>query len=45
MGVPEIIEGNMLKWFGHLDRMGEEKLVKRVYQAIVEGNREDGGKK
>ena len=32
----------MLKWFGHVERMGEERLVKRMYQANVEGNRERG---
>ena len=25
----------MLKWFGNVKRMGEERLVKRVYQANV----------
>ena len=39
MSVVEIIERNVLKWFGHVERMGEEKLVKRVYLANVEGNR------
>ena len=29
----------MLKWFGHVERMVEERLVKRVYRANVEGNR------
>ena len=32
----------MLKWFGHVERMGEERLVKRVYRANVEGNRGGG---
>ena len=32
----------MLKWFGNVKRMGEERLVKRVYQANVEGNRRRG---
>ena len=32
----ERIERNVLKWFGHMERMGEEKLVKSVYQANVE---------
>ena len=39
----ERIERNVLKWFGHVERMGEERLVKRVYQANVEGNRGRGG--
>ena len=33
------IERNVLKWFGHVERMGEERLVKRVYQANLEGKR------
>ena len=51
MSVLEKIERNVLKWFGHVERMGEERLVKRVYQANGEGNRgegnhrEDGGMK
>ena len=32
----------MLKWFGHVERMGDERLVKRVYRANVEGNRDRG---
>ena len=32
----------MLKWFWHVERMGEERLVKRVYWANVEGNRGRG---
>ena len=39
LSVLEIIERNVLKWLGHAERMGEETLVKRVYQANVEGNR------
>ena len=38
MSVLERIERNVLKWFGHVERMGEERLVKRVYRANVEGN-------
>ena len=41
MSVLERIERNMLKWFGHVERMGEERLVKRVYLANVEDNREE----
>ena len=39
LSVLEKIEGNVLKWLEHVDRMGEETLVKRVNQANVEGNR------
>ena len=38
----ERIERDVLKWFGHEERMGEERLVKRVYRANVEGNRGRG---
>ena len=33
---------NVLKWFGHVGRMREERLVKREYWANVEGNRRKG---
>ena len=39
LNVLERIERNVLKWFGHVERMGEERLVKRVYQGNVKGNR------
>ena len=42
MGVLERIERNVLKGFGHVERMGEDRLVKRMYQANVEGNRGRG---
>ena len=32
----------MLKWFWHVIRIGEERLVKRVYRGTVEGNRVRG---
>ena len=32
----------MLKLFGHMERMGEERLVKRVYRANVDSNRGRG---
>ena len=32
----------MSKWFGHMERMGEERLVKRLYRADVKGNRGRG---
>ena len=40
--VLERIERNMLKWFRHVERMGEERLIKRMYQANVEGNKGRG---
>ena len=33
----ERIERNLLKCFGHVERMGEERYVKRAYRAKVEG--------
>ena len=42
LSVQERIERNVLKWLGHVERMGEERLVKRVYLVNVEGNRERG---
>ena len=32
----------MLKWFGHVERMEEGRLVKKVNRANVEGNRGRG---
>ena len=51
LSVRERIERNMLKWFGHLKRMGVERLIKRVCQANEgvtggeEDHKEDGGMK
>ena len=42
MSVLQITERNLLKWFWHVERMGEESLVKRVYRANKEGNRDKG---
>ena len=33
---------NVLKWFGRVKRIDEEKLIKMVYRGNVEGNRERG---
>ena len=42
LNVLERIERNVLKWCGHMKRMGEERLVKKVYRAKVEGSRGRG---
>ena len=42
MSVLERMERNVLKWFGHVERIGEERLVKRVYYSTLEGNRGRG---
>ena len=42
LSVLEIIERNVLKWFGHVERMREERLVERVYRDTVAGKRGRG---
>ena len=42
LSVLERIERNVLKWFVHVKRMGEERLLKRMHQANVESNRGRG---
>ena len=42
LSVLERIERNVFKWFGNAERRGEERLVKRMYRANVEGNRGRG---
>ncbi|KAI5642326.1 reverse transcriptase (RNA-dependent DNA polymerase) domain-containing protein [Phthorimaea operculella] len=32
------IEKGMLRWFGHVERMNERRLTKKVYMASVDGN-------
>ena len=34
LNVLERVKKNVLKWFGHVERMEEERLVKRVYQEM-----------
>jgi len=36
--VTEIIKGR-LRWLGHVERMSEERVVKRLYQNTAEGSR------
>jgi hypothetical protein len=31
-----------LKWFGHVERMGEERQVKRIWKALMAGRRPVG---
>jgi len=39
--VTEITKGRM-RWLGHVERISEEKEVKRLYQNIPEGSRSVG---
>jgi hypothetical protein len=32
------IEKNMLRWFGHVERMDERRLTKEIYKADLGGN-------
>jgi hypothetical protein len=32
------IEKNMLRWFGHVERRGERRLTKEIYEAELGGN-------
>ncbi len=35
-GVVEWVKWSTLRWFGHIERMGNEELVKKVYLSSVE---------
>ena len=41
VGVPESlskrVDIKVLKWFGHVERMGSERLIKRVYMLEMSG--------
>ncbi len=36
-GVLEWVKRSTLRWFGHIERMGNEEFVKKVYLSSVEG--------
>ena len=38
----ERISESILRWFGHMERMDESRLVKRVYKGVCEGDRGRG---
>merc|ERR1712002_179932 len=42
VGVSERMDQGVLRWFGHVERMGNEWLVKRVYDLEVRGVRRIG---
>src|SRR5678816_2920524 len=41
-GVNERIIESMLRWFGHVERMNDSRLVKRMYSGECVGNRPAG---
>ncbi len=41
-GVVEWVKRSTLRWFGHIERMGNEKFVKKVYMSSVEGTNRRG---
>jgi (2Fe-2S) ferredoxin len=44
VSIGERMDRNVLRWYGHVDRMEEERIVKRVYSAKVEGGRARRGR-
>ncbi len=36
-GVVEEVKRQMLKWFGHMERMEGGKMIRRVYMSEIEG--------
>ncbi len=41
-GVVEKVKRQTLKWFGHVERMEEDKIAKRVYVSEIEGGNVKG---
>ena len=35
-GVVEVVKRNTLRWFGHLERMGESEMTRRIYKGGVD---------
>ena len=35
-GVVEVVKCNTLRWFGHLERMGENEMTRRIYKGGVD---------
>ena len=42
MWASKMFEAAVLQWFGHIEKMEEERLVKKIYRADVDNNRERG---
>ena len=36
------VEKNILRWFGHVERMTDKQLVKKVYKSMMDGDRGRG---
>lgn len=36
----ERVDQGVLKWFGHIERIGAERMVKKMYVSKAEGGRE-----
>ena len=36
-GVVELVKRNTLRWFGHIERMDESVMTKRLYKSSIEG--------
>ena len=42
VSVSQRIDQGVLRWFGHVERMGDERMAKRVYESDVRGVRRRG---
>ena len=42
VSVGQRVDQSVLRWYGHVERMGDERLVKRVYESEVRGVRRRG---
>ena len=42
VSVGQRMDQGLLRWFGHVERMGDERLAKRVYESDVRGVRRRG---
>jgi len=42
MSVIDQVENGLLRWFGHMERMSNERLTRRIYVGEVEGRRPRG---
>ena len=41
-GVNEGIDESVFRWFGHMERMGKDRIAKRVYVGECTGSRSVG---